>query len=213
MNTNSDIIPSIKTTVKIAAPTLSPTLGAVKRMESGEGAALMPALGFPTLVPPDVLVTGGLTKSIILLNTISIAAICCPAPWLPSQFEPSLQLSPHIRPLAPPEHCNAAALAEEARAGIIWPLVKAAICVVAARDRARYALNESISTSQDMFASQLSSTATPSWKKAFRVAFSKSCVRLVHTSEPFVCLLNLGQFLFFSLWSPFGVQRGMCSKY
>jgi hypothetical protein len=67
-------------------------------------------------------------------------------------------------------------------------MVKAATWVVAAMERIRNALKESMSVSHDRLVSQLTSTATELRKKALSVAFNKSWVRLAQTSEPLVWL-------------------------
>lgn len=123
----------------------------------------LPAFGSPLLVPPVELVTGGPTLPICVDMMTSRAAICCPTPLLPSQTAPLDHFSPQARPLSPPEHCNAAAVAEVSRAFIIWPVVKGATFVVCAIQRERYALKLNMSVSQltGVLSSQATSTMIP----------------------------------------------------
>ena len=102
----------------------------------------VPASGFDLLVPPLAIVTGGATFEIRFAWMMLNADICSPGPSLPSQVA-VFQVLPHVvPPLGAPEHCLAAPWAEARNLGIIKFVVKGAICVVAAIQRERYALND-----------------------------------------------------------------------
>lgn len=92
-----------------------------------------------------------------------------------------------MRPLAQPEHCFAAAAAEDASSGMMAADVKGASCVVAARPRARNDLNVSWSVSQDvrLYSHQIS-VAMEEGKYMFMVALRRRAVRLAQVVEPFV---------------------------
>lgn len=77
-----------------------------------------------------------------------------------------------------------------ASTGTMRSRVKGAICVVAAIQRVRYALNENMSVSQEVkFFSQLTSTAIPCGKKALSVALRRSSVRFAQIDDPFVFIV------------------------
>jgi hypothetical protein len=123
--------------VRIPAPTLSPCVAGL--MASGFATLAEPALGFPRLVPPVKFVKGGPISASgkRFVKITDMAAICCPTPCVPSQTVPFDQLSPHVRPLAPPEHCCAAAMAEARSLGITSARVHGARKVVCAIQRVR----------------------------------------------------------------------------
>ena len=130
---NRPVILTSTTVVRIPAPALSAVVAGA--ISVGFDTLWEPALGFPVLVPPDELVSGGAICCSVsncrrLVKITDIAAICWPTPCVPSQSVPFDQLRPQVRPLLPPEHCFAAAIADVLRAGRIVSLVKGAIWVV-----------------------------------------------------------------------------------
>jgi hypothetical protein len=134
---NMPVAPTSISVVNIPAPTLSPSVAGV--MASGLDTLAEPALGFPALVPPVRFVRGGLISASgrRFVKMTDMAAICCPTPWVPSQTVPFDQLSPHVRPLAPPEHCSAAATAEARSFGMTRARVQGARKVLWASQRVR----------------------------------------------------------------------------
>jgi len=123
--------------VRIPAPTLSPSVAGV--MAAGLVILSEPAFGFPTLVPPVAFVRGGpiSCSGSRFVKMTDMAAICCPTPSVPSHTVPLDQLSPHVRPFVPPEHCSAAILAEVRSLGRIRERVHGARKVVCAIQRVR----------------------------------------------------------------------------
>lgn len=96
IHSNAEDININNSAVSIPAPTLSFNFiganGLTKLVSP-------PALGFPTLVPPEVLVTGattlcGSTATNKLVNAPK-TLICCPAPASPS-YDPVVQRKPHV---------------------------------------------------------------------------------------------------------------------
>ena len=116
--------------VRIPAPIRSPSVAGV--MAAGFATLADPAFGFPALVPPVAFVRGApiSASGSRFVKITDIAAICCPTPCVPSQTVPFDQLNPHVRPLAPPEHCCAAAMAEARSLGMMISRVQGARKVV-----------------------------------------------------------------------------------
>ncbi len=135
------IIPAITPVVKNPAPTLSPVVMTVVS-SVGLVALPLPALGFPLLVPPVVFVSGAWTCWIRFDWITSRADISWPIPLVPSHVALLVHFRPHVLPLAPPEHCRAAAVAEVLSLSMIVLYVHGAIFVVAAIHRDRYALKD-----------------------------------------------------------------------
>lgn len=106
--------------VKIPAPARSPAvIGSVYVDGSGLAPLLPdPADGFPLLVPPVELVTGGGTLVIRFDWNTSMALICSPTPLLPSHFS-SVHFKPQLVPLFPPVQVFAAARAEARSFGMM----------------------------------------------------------------------------------------------
>lgn len=175
--------------VKIPAPARSPAvIGSVYAEGSGLAPGPpTPADGSPLLVPPVELVTGGATLVIRFDWNTSIALICSPMPLLPSHFS-SVHFNPQLVPLFPPVHVFAAARAEARSFGMMWSYVKGAICVVAAIQRAMYALNERWSTMQVFTVSQARSYMTSLGLSAKKTsdALRIRSTRSLHVGSPFV---------------------------
>ena len=182
---------TITTTVKIPAPARSPVVTGSSVSPEVVSTLPAPAFGFPTLVPPVVFVNGTCVLAICVEMITSSADICWPTPVVPSHTAPSVHFKPHNRPLAPPEHCRAAAVAEVTNAVWTWSVMKGATLAAAAIQRERKALKDNMSVSQvgGLWFSQASSTMMPVefWVKTMRAASRMPCVRSFHMAEPLVC--------------------------
>ena len=96
--------------VKMPAPALSPVVMGLVNFGSAtcEGLSpLLPAAGFPLLVPPLAAVTGGETFEIRFAWMTLRADICSPTPYLPSQVF-VFHVRPQVEPSLPPLHWPAA---------------------------------------------------------------------------------------------------------
>lgn len=95
-------------------------------------------------------------------------AICWAGPvWLSNL--PELQEKPHRRPLLPPVHWAAAALALDFRTGRIVSEVKGALAIAELRPLFRKDLKKKMSVVHVLFFSQAVSNATPLGKNTSRV--------------------------------------------
>jgi hypothetical protein len=175
------------TAVKIPAPMRSAFVTPVG-MTCSSLSLPWPALASPFEVPPVSLESGPLTRSIRLLWITSSADICSPTPNIPSQ--PSTHhLCPQVTPSSPPEQDWAAAMALDRRYGSTASYVQGATFVVAAIQRAKYALKLRWSTSHLPFRSHTASKMTSlSVKKTFDLSRRPS-TRARHFSwvAPVVC--------------------------
>jgi len=180
---NIPVAPTKTTVVINPAPTLSACVAGL----IGSKVVLLPlpAALFPILVPPVLFVTGPFTFATRLTKIADMAAICCPTPDVPSQ-DPLDQLKPHVRPLEPPVHCAAAAMADALRRCMMAGLVYGAILVVPASHLVRKALKLNMSVVHLRLASHATSYAISFGKKVLKVAFNNPSTRPFQISLPLV---------------------------
>lgn len=150
-----------------------------------------PAVTSPLDVPPVSLDSGPSTRLMRLLWMVSRADICSPTPYSPSHPF-THHLCPQVTPFSPPEQDCAAAIALDCRYGSTISYVHGATLVVAAIQRARYALKLLWSTSHIPFRSHAASNMIRSSVKKALDPPRRPSTRFRHVAwaSPSVCKLS-----------------------